>query len=149
MPERASSSVVNDVLVHLNRSLLQYAGESWPWSDSEAAGERAVIESLVARQQTHVARIVDLLLERYAGIDFGVYPTEYTDLHYVALDYLLTLLVAGEQDVLADIDRALPLCEGDEAAARILEDARADQREIVEQLQRLASTRTSMAGSVL
>ena len=146
MPEYAASAL-NDLLVRLNRSLLQYAGESWPWTDPESAGERAVVDSLVARQQAHVGRLAELLWGRYWNIDFGVYPAEYTDLHYVALDYLLTLLVASERDVLEEIERVLPLCIGDEEATRIVEGARNDQREIVEQLQRLADTRNAAAGS--
>lgn len=147
MPELAPSSALNDLLVRLNRSLLQYAGESWPWTDLEAAGEQAVVDSLVQRQRTHVGRLAELLWGRYWNIDFGVYPAEYTDLHYVALDYLLTLLVASENDVLGEIERVLPLCAGDEDAARIVEDARNDQREIVEQLQRLVETRNAAAGN--
>ena len=147
MSDLAPSSALNDLLVRLNRSLLQYAGESWPWTDSEAAGEQAVVHSLVERQQTHVRRLADLLWDRYWNSDFGVYPAEYTDLHYVALDYLLTLLAASERDVLGEIERVLPLCAGDEEATRIVEDARNDQREIVEQLQRLADARNAAAGS--
>lgn len=149
MPELARSSALNDVLVRLNRSLLQYAGESWPWTDAESAGERAVVDSLVARQQAHVGRLAELLWERYWNVDFGVYPVEYTDLHYVALDYLLTLLVSSENDVLEEIERVLALCSGDEEARRVLEEARSDQSEIVEQLQRLADARNAAAGSAV
>lgn len=147
MTANTHSSALNGALVRLNRSLLQYAGESWPWADAEAAGERAVIDSLVERQRKHVGRLADLLLDRHWAPDFGVYPTEYTDLHYVALEYLLSLLVASEKDVLEELDRAQLLCIGDDQATQLLEQARADQRDIVEQLQNLADAHRAASGS--
>ena len=36
---------------------------------------------------------------RRVAIDFGTYPTEFTDLQYLALDHLLGQLVAGQAGV--------------------------------------------------
>jgi uncharacterized membrane-anchored protein YhcB (DUF1043 family) len=90
---------LNDVLIDLGRSLLQYVGESWPWTSDEEAAERDAVERMVAEQRDTVLQLAALLDDRKHRITYGQYPSDYTSLHYVALDYLLDQL-AGEQRTL-------------------------------------------------
>jgi rubrerythrin len=138
MVETASNAVLNDVLVSLSRSMLQYVGESWPWTRFDAASERETITRLVARQQEHVARLTSLLSERRWKIDFGTYPTDYTDLHFVALEYLLAQLVESGRAFAAELERTAATLK-DEQAASLVTSILADEREIVSQLQQLAN----------
>jgi hypothetical protein len=136
----STSADLNDLLVDLGRSLLQYVGECWPWVPADAARAQADIERLVARQRENVARLTELLIRRNGAIDFGTFPTEYTDLHYVALDYLLELLITAEESLVAEVERARALCDDAEAAA-LLDDILVDERDIVAELRRLASAK--------
>ena len=113
--------LLNDVLIALNRSLLQYVGDAWPWTETSAEAARFKLAALVARQRTQSERLTELLIDRRWSIDFGTYPTEYTDLHYVALDYLFALLVDNERGLINDIERARAECAGDREAVRILD----------------------------
>lgn len=118
--------------------MLQYVGESWPWTRFDAASERETITRLVARQQEHVARLTSLLSERRWKIDFGTYPTDYTDLHFVALEYLLAQLVESGRAFAAELERTAATLK-DEQAASLVTSILADEREIVSQLQQLAN----------
>ena len=148
MTANTHSSALNGALVRLNRSLLQYAGESWPWADAEAAGERAVIDSLVERQRKHVARLSDLLLDRHWAPDFGVYPTEYTDLHYVALDYLLGQLVHNETELAREVEVLLSQDWDEPAAVKLLGQIHAEQQSIAAELRRLAENHNKQPAPV-
>ena len=112
MKDLIASHRVNEQLIHLSRGLLQYVGESWPWSGADEAAEKDTVDRLVEEQRRSAGRLVDMLTSRGHIIDYGTYPTEYTSLHFVALDYLLDQLYA-EQRVLADeCDRDGGPCAG-------------------------------------
>ena len=84
---------LNDLLVDLRKSLLQYSQEAWPWSGQSGAEDvRQTLNRLAAEQEQSVADLVELLDSRGHAIDFGTYPDEYTSLHYVSVEYLLDQL---------------------------------------------------------
>ena len=112
MADSNTGEILNRLMARLYRGLLQYAIDCWPWtSASESDGaelpEQKAIEQMAARQKEFVARLVDLIIERGESPDFGTYPDN-SELHYVALDYLLGKLVADEQDLIAEFEAARP-----------------------------------------
>ena len=118
--------------------MLQYVGESWPWTRFDAGTERETIGRLVARQQEQVARLTSLLSIRRWTIDFGTYPTDYTDLHFVALDYLLAQLIESGRAFAVELEQTAATLQ-DEQAAALVNVILVDEREIVSQLQQLAN----------
>lgn len=134
----ATSADLNRLVVDLGRSLLQYVGESWPWVPGDAARAEEALQRLVQRQRESVARLTELLIRRNGSIDFGTFPTEYTDLHYVALDYLLEQLIESEQGLVAEVEHARAGCD-DAEASPLLDEILADERGILEELRQLAS----------
>lgn len=133
---------LNDLLVGMFRSLLQYANECWPWSGvADDTEEQQLIRRLADRQQQGAGRLVEILQARGWMIDFSIYPAEFGDLHYVALEHLMKALLRSEQSLIAAIQRELTLSAGDPDVAPALEELLAAERETERQLQDLA-TRT-------
>lgn len=126
---------LNDLLVDLHYSLLQYVAETSPWSQQPAAA--AVVETLAAQQQRHVARLVDLLRTRNWSIDFGTYPSEYTDLQYLSVEFFLPRLIAAQLAVVTELDEAVHTCIDDAVAVTLLRDILVGEQEILTQLQQL------------
>lgn len=138
MSDATMLSALNDLLINVGRSLLQYVGECWPWNDANTQDERQTIERLVQEQKAQVARLAEFLQEAEWPIDFGSYPTEYTDLHYVALDYLLDQLIQNQLALVEDAKAVLPVCEGDAEAKHLVGDVLAVQQTIASELQTVA-----------
>jgi hypothetical protein len=109
------NAALNDLLIQVYRSLLQYAVECWPWADADEAPARNVVEELAHEQQAQASTIADLLDHRGWPVDFGTYP-DWSELHYVSLDYLLMKIVADEEQLLSAIERARPSFDGDNEA---------------------------------
>lgn len=147
MPEIQHNGKLNQVLIDLGRSLLQYVGEAWPWTSPGHDADRAALDQLVARQKEQVARLTDLLLERGWQIDFGQYPVEYTDLHYVALDYLLGQLLVNEEGLVVELEEAIHTCIDDPEAVQLLEHILAEERETLRRLREFAESRTATAAT--
>lgn len=120
------SDRLNDLLIDVGRSLLQYVGESWPWTSEDEADVGTSVQRIVAEQRGTVLQLAELLDSRGHRIAYGQYPSEYTSLHYVALDYLLDQLVAQQQDLAAELAGAAEEAAGDEEAHALLSSA-ADQ----------------------
>ena len=80
-----------------------------------------------------------MLYEADWTIDFGSYPTEYTDLHYVALDFLLDQLIHNQLALVEDARRTLPACEGHPEAEKLVGEIQKTQESIAQELQALAN----------
>ena len=138
MADTHCNDVLGDLLIDLSRCLLQYVGEGWPWTAGDES-EQQIIDELVARQKQGVARLAELLSSRRVSIDFGTYPTDYTDLQYLALDHLLGQLVVSQQALVDLFGYATTNCAADRQAVVIVEDIHAAERDNLSQLQVLAA----------
>lgn len=110
MADQNQNAVLNRVVVRVYRSLMQYALECWPWTNAaetpgaEPAEEKAV-KQMATRQQKFVAQIVDVLTGRGEIVDLGNFP-DFSEMHYVSLDYLLGKLVDDEQKLISELEAA-------------------------------------------
>lgn len=90
---------LNDLVVEIGRSFLQYVGENSPWTLTKDAERRQVLTGLVKQQSQSVARLVELLDSDGHTIEFGSYPTEYTDKQFLSLDYLQRDMLENQKGV--------------------------------------------------
>jgi hypothetical protein len=129
---------LNQLLVDLGRSLLQYVGHCSSWSSRADAAIAAEFPSLVATQQEHVAELSELLTSRRWTIDFGGFPARFTDLHFLSLKYLLKQIVINQRAVLAELEDASHTSVDDPEAATLIEEILSSERQITERLETLS-----------
>lgn len=100
---------LNSLFLLLHRSLLQYLGECSPWTaeDSRQSQTLAAIAGIVAEQKRDEGLLAAAMQETGWVIDYGTYPTSFTDLHYVSLKYLLKQIIESQKQILKAIDAAL------------------------------------------
>ncbi|HEY2251322.1 MAG TPA: hypothetical protein VGH74_09690 [Planctomycetaceae bacterium] len=144
MADSNSSDVLNRVLARLNRSLLQYAVDCWPWSSATDTAavetpEQKSVEQMTLRQQQFVARLVDLIMVRDDTVDLGSFPDN-SELHYVSLEYLLGKLIKDEQELVAALQSALSALESDVEARTLVAEILAAEHENIERLRELSNS---------
>ncbi len=137
MTDTSTYAALNDLLINLGRSLLQYVGECWPWTDPDTEDEHQKINELVAAQKRQVGQLAEMLIDAEWNVDYGTYPTEYTDLHYVALTYLLDQLIQNQQYLVEEARRTLLACEGDPEAKKLVGEIQSQQQTILHELEKL------------
>lgn len=115
-----STDTINQLVVEIGRSFLQYCSECWPWTSNEKSGARERIIQLAGRQQDHVAALIDSLRARGHEVKLGTYPTDYTDLHYVALDYLLDQLKENQSSLVNNVMSVGADLKGDNELADLI-----------------------------
>jgi hypothetical protein len=138
MSEAVSSSQINALLIRIGRSLLQYVSESWPWAASRSEDTRRTLLRLAAEQRENAAALARLLDARGEIVDFGTYPTQYTSLHYVSVDYLLDQLVENQVAIVTACEDVSQAADGDADAVDLLRDITAAEQQYLDQLRRLA-----------
>ena len=143
MADRIDNERINSLLVNVSRSFLQYVAQCWPWTGSAGESTRQVIHRLADDQSIHVGLLYDLLIRRAWPVDAGVYPTEYTDLHYVALEFLLDELVANERSVVAAVERLAAEAPDDDESAPLLQQMLTGERRILDTLLELRTSATA------
>ena len=142
----ANNQDLNRLLIDLGRSLLQYVGECWPWTSSTSSAQTK-LEGLVEQQRAGVGKLFELLNHRGYTVDFGAYPTEYTDLHYCALSFLLKELIEEASESSQEIASIRATCAGDPEAAALLDELAADERKLLGELKALAGSTASGAAA--
>lgn len=137
MSEQGSSEVLSNLLNQLRYSLLQYIGESWPWTDSEAQGRRDTFTGLVRRQQFGAERLASLLSQRRAVVPGSNYPHDSSHLHYVTIDYARTKLIENSEGIVTALREAATVLATDDEALRLVEQLTADEVQTTEALRNL------------
>jgi hypothetical protein len=132
-----SLQTLNNLLNRLNCSLLQYIGESWPWTARGDSSREEIFMALVRRQHFGAERLAELLVERRAVIEIGNYPWDGSSLHYVTLDFVKPKLLADEQSILQQLNQAVSILNGDAEAVRLVEQLIADEEQAIARLQKL------------
>jgi hypothetical protein len=105
MTTTSADAVLNDVLISLHRSLLQYVVDAWPWTDAHSEAHRTAVMTSAADQNEIVDRLAELLHDRVYPVTFGQYP-DFSNLNYVSLDFLLKRIVQNQKEVVADCEEA-------------------------------------------
>lgn len=103
MRENVTTEQLSQLLVDLNRSLLQYAIDVWPWSSGKSADDvRNTIIRVASHQRVSVARLAEYLDAQGVRIDLGVFPDEYTSLHFVSVTYLVNQMLENQRELVAE-----------------------------------------------
>jgi hypothetical protein len=139
--------LLNNVLIQMSCSFLQYVSESWPWVSTEEGSIESQVRVLAARQRQDVAEIVTLLTEREHFIDFGSFPTEYTDQQFLSLQALTKGLKNSQTGICSKIAATIVSLKtaGDVEAADLLAALEIHERDILKALSEVEQGLTSKA----
>ncbi|QDT34962.1 hypothetical protein [Thalassoglobus polymorphus] len=144
MDPSATNSLVNSLLIEIHRSLVQYGAEASPWSSDADSELLDRIQDFASKQDKSVSEMVDFLRSRKHLVDFGVYPPEYTSLHFVGLGYFLDRMKESQELLLNDLESAIGQLAGDSEAVKLVERA-IEQNQIV--LKSLGEVRLAVSTS--
>lgn len=128
MSTTTTNRQLNELLVDLHRSLIQYVLEAWLWSTPEAKELKGVVLSLAERQRQDAGKIATLLMNRHVVIDFGTYPSDFTRFNYVAVEFLYENLCLHQNTILQTLENALPDLKADSVAHDLINDILVSQK---------------------
>ncbi len=127
---------LNDMLVELHRSLVQYILEAWPWTGNEQSELKAAILGLAERQQQDAGKIARLLMERHHSVNYGTYPDDFSYLNYVSLEYLSARLRDQQQQLIDHLQGSLSRLDADPAGRELIAEIVRSQKKGLDSLWR-------------
>lgn len=137
MSNQASLQILNDLLNRVRYSLLQYIGESWPWTGKDEPARNGAFMGLVRRQQFSAERLASFLLDRRAVVSGSNYPKDCSELHFVSLDFAKKRLVENGTEVVAAFKDSASQLSDDPEALRLVEQLASDEAQTLEILKSL------------
>lgn len=140
MTTRDSNKLLNDAIIAMAHSFLQYTSEASPWIQTGEEGVEQQVRVLAARQRQDVADLTALLISREYPVDFGTFPTQYTDMQFLSLEKQMGMLTTSHNHVCDDLRDIITGVRGtgDEEAAMLLTAALAHEDDIARSLQEVA-----------
>jgi hypothetical protein len=121
MPTPETLILLNDLLVSIHRSLLQYAAEAWPWTDAHDTTVREQLNEAARKQQESIRELAVYLDRHGHTIAWGQYPVSFTSLHFVSLEFLADRIIAGQQKIVDKCKRVAEQVIDDQRAARLVD----------------------------
>lgn len=99
--------LIQDVLRRESRSVLQYVGDAYPWTEAGKAQELDQLQAVIHEEQEAIGGLMRYLQRHRAStLPSGTYPVGFTTLNFVSLDYILKLLSSYEEQSIADLQAA-------------------------------------------
>ena len=123
-------------------SLLQYVGESSPWSPRESAAPLQKVLDLAGEERDETTRFTRILQKKHIRLPpMGAYPSHFTTMNFVTVDYLVPKLIGEHVREIAEIERILSQIDDEEI--RCMAQGYLDmKRRHLETLKVLASSKT-------
>jgi hypothetical protein len=125
------------------RSLLQYAGDAFPWTTPAHQPALAELRRMIQEDNEAIDALARYLRKRRMTPPYlGAYPMSFTGYGFVGLDHLLPLLVVYQRRSIADLERDLARLDDAGARAEVQKLLDLKQRHL-KQLEELAAGKTA------
>ncbi len=114
--DAATAAIMQNTVRQEGRSLLQYVGESFPWTTAKNHDTLPILANIVKEEQQGAAAVVQCLVKNRVRPPYlGAYPMSFTTINYMALDYLIPFLVDFEKRRINELERDIAIVTGDDA----------------------------------
>lgn len=123
MSQPATPYLLNRLLAIVGRSFPQYLQYSRPYIPPGRSSLVETIETIAGDQNVMVERISQLLTDSQAPSRFGEFPMEYTDLHDLDIDFLMSAAVKYQEQDIASIAEIADQLRLSPAAQSLAEEA--------------------------
>ncbi len=129
--------LLNRLLAIVYRSLPTYLADASPWTHEGDEHASLALKNIVLDQQASAVRIVELILQLGGRFEPGEYPMEFTDTHFLSLDFLLKELLRYQRRDVAAIERIVAELEGHREARELAEETLGGERAHLEAIEAL------------
>lgn len=113
-------ALLQKIIRRESRSLLQFVGESFPWTSPGERAALAKLQEMIEAERQGTAALGRLLnRQRLPLPTLGAYPQSFTNINYVSLDFLLPLLIDNLRRSIGDLEHDLASLYDTEARAEV------------------------------
>jgi hypothetical protein len=112
--------LLQDIVRRESRSVMTYVGNAYPWTTARDSQAVDTTRKLITDEARAVAALGQFLFRRHMPVvSLGSYPSSFTTMNFVALEYLLPRLIDYERRSTAELERDLVALRDPEARAEV------------------------------
>lgn len=100
-------SSLNRLSVAHSRSLTVYLQYAPPWLEKGHEEVTTVLEQIVRDQEATVDRIGTMIQSAGEDVDPGKFPISFTGLHDLSIEYLVSLMIEGQREIISISEQAV------------------------------------------
>lgn len=133
-----TQTLLQDILRRESRSVLTYVAEAYPWTSSTGTKTLTALQNLIAAEREAVACLGRFLVRQRIPLPFlPSYPSHFTTINFLALDFILPRLIEYERQSITELESDLAALKCAAARAEV-EKLLALKRKHLPQLEELA-----------
>lgn len=120
MIDAHSQKLLQDILRRESRSALSYTAEAYPWTNSTEEKALKELQTLIAADHEAIVCLGRFLVRQRVPLPYlPAYPSHFTTINFLALDFLLPRLIEQERQSIADLERDLAAMKDPAARAEV------------------------------
>jgi hypothetical protein len=116
-------SSLNRLSVAHSRSLTVYLQYAPPWLEKGHEEVMTVLEQIVRDQEATVDRIGTMIQSAGEDVDPGKFPISFTGLHDLSIEYLVTLMIEGQREIISISEQAVSELAADAMAQAVAQES--------------------------
>ena len=116
-------SSLNRLSVAHSRSLTVYLQYAPPWLEKGHEEVTTVLEQIVSDQEATVDRIGTMIQSAGEDVDPGKFPISFTGLHDLSIEYLVSLMIEGQREIISISEQAVSELAADAMAQAVAQEA--------------------------
>jgi hypothetical protein len=98
--------VLQEILRRESRSVLTYVAEAYPWTRWAEEKSLTALQQIIAAEREAAAGLGRFLVRQRIPLPYlPPYPSHFTTINFLALDFLLPRLIEQERRSIADLER--------------------------------------------
>jgi hypothetical protein len=103
-----TQTLLQDILRRESRSVLMYVAEAYPWTTWTQDKTLSALQQLIAEEREGITALGRFLVRQRIPLPFlSSFPSHFTTINFLALDYILPRLLEYERRAVADLERDL------------------------------------------
>jgi hypothetical protein len=134
-----TQTLLQDILGRESRSVLMYVAEAYPWTTSTQTKDLQALQEIIAGERQALAGFGRFLVRQRVPLPYlPSFPSHFTTINFLALDFILPRLIEHERRSLEALKSDLTVIK-DSAARTEVEKLLSVKRSHQSQLEELAS----------
>ena len=114
---------LNRLSVAHSRSLPVYLQYAPPWLEKGNEEVTTVLEQIVSDQEATVDRIGTMIQSAGEDVDPGKFPIAFTGLHDLSIEYLVSLMLEGQREIISISEQAISELAADAMAQAVAQES--------------------------
>jgi len=113
-------NILHAIVRRESLSVLMYVGDAFPWTTAGNSAALAQLRQVIREEKDRLAALGRYLARQREPLPYlGSFPSSFTTMNFISLEYLLPRMIAYEKTSIADLEADLKVLTDSAARAEV------------------------------